>query len=118
MDWQTTILLLLLALGCWLGSKYFEKRQQALVDKHCFEVTATVTDYIPLEGADRKGRPVFATVLSYTIEGKEYQVQLDDRIAEQEQQAIGSPVKLFCSKQDPSECMLAQPPRKKNLFGL
>lgn len=118
MDWKTTLILLLLAVACWLGSKYFEKRQKALVDRYCLKVDATVADYVPLEGADRKGRPVFATVLHYEVDGKSYEVQLDDRIAAQDQLLIGSKVKLLCSKEDPSECMPEQQPKKRNLFGL
>lgn len=112
-----TLLLLALAGGCWLASKYFEKRQQKLKEQHCISVQGKVCRYAPLEGADRKGRPVFATVLSYEVEGKSYEVQLDDQIAEVDQKPEGTSIELLCDKNDPSQCMLAEFPIKKGLFG-
>lgn len=118
MDIGYTLLLLALAGACWAGSRYFENRQNKLKQQHCIEVNATVCDYAEMEGADRKGRPIFSTVLSYTVEGKEYTVHLEDKVAQADQKPIGSVVRLLCSKQDPSECMLADFPVKKGLFGL
>ncbi len=118
MDIGYTLGLLGLAGICWAGSCYFDKRQKKLAAQHCIEVTATICEYLPLEGADRKGRPVFSTVLSYRVNEQEYQVQLDDQIPAADQKPIGSSVRLLCSKQDPSECMLADFPVKKGFFGL
>lgn len=66
--------------------------------------------------ADRKGRPVFATCLEYQLEGKEYQVQLDDQVAEADQQPLGTAVQLLCSREDPTQCMLAEFPKRKGWF--
>lgn len=117
MNLSYTLLLLVLAGICWLGSRYFENRQKKLTDAHCIRVKAKVQDYAPLESADRKGRPVFSTILEYEVEGKEYQVQLDDQVPEAFKQPVGSIVELLCSKTDPSQCMLAELPVKKGLFG-
>ena len=116
MDLGYTLILLVLAAGCWAGSRYFEKRQNRLARQHCVPVSASVCGYVPLEGADRKGRPVFATCLEYQLDGKEYQVQLDDQVAEADQQPLGTAVQLLCSREDPTQCMLAECPKRKGWF--
>ncbi len=118
MDIAYTLGLLAMAAIFWAGSRHFEKRQKTLTQQYCIEVDAVISSYAPLDEADKRGRPVFATVLSYQVEGKEYEVQLDDKIPQADQKPIGSAVRLLCSRQDPSECILADFPAKKGLFGL
>lgn len=116
MDPVYIAVMLCLAAAFYGGSKYFEHRQKKMQAEHCHTVTARVCGYTPLEGADKKGRPIFATRLAYEVEGKQYEVQLDDQVAEVDQLPEGSAMELLCSREDPSQCMLTEFPRRKGWF--
>ena len=57
--------------------------------------------------------------ITYTGERMEealLRVQLDDQVAEADQQPLGTAVQLLCSREDPTQCMLAEFPKRKGWF--
>ena len=41
---------------------------------------------------------------------------MDDQVAEADQQPLGTAVQLLCSREDPTQCMLAEFPKRKGWF--
>lgn len=108
--------MVLLAAVLYAASKYFERRQARMAQERCIRVTGRVVSYAPLEGVlDRKGRTVAATRVAYEVEGKPYEIELDDQIAEADQE-VGEEIPLLCDKEDPSQCFIDRFPVKKGWF--